>query len=100
MQIRKKTDIDTILDNFSSIAEWDAQGKKLYFIFPDRKRGGQWTLMYYTGDRFSIHGLGESYMDDAEYFFEDRLSLVSFLWDNRSAFNSAVRQAIPDKLAT
>lgn len=93
MQIKKKIDIDVILDNFSSIAHWDSLGKKHYFVFEDRKRGGQWTLMNYSNERFSVHGLGENYLDESESFFEERYGVVSFLWEHRSAFNNAVKQS-------
>ncbi|OXM85248.1 hypothetical protein [Paenibacillus rigui] len=99
MQIKKKTDIDAVLDNFSSFAQWDALGKKQYFVFPDRKRGGQWTLMHYSGDTFSVHGLGEDYRDEEEQFFEERQSIISFLWDHRSAFNSAVKLVMEKELS-
>lgn len=92
MQIKKKTDIESILDNFSSYAYWDASGEKHYLVFGDSKRGGQWTLMNYAGDRFSVHGLGEDYQDEDESFFEERESVVSFLWNNRSALSNAVKQ--------
>lgn len=93
MQIKRKADIEHVLDHFPSLAEWDKAGAKHYLVFEDRKRGGQWTLMRYNGGRFSLHGRGASYSDADERFFDDRDSLVSFLWDNRAAFNSAVRQA-------
>ncbi|UQZ82334.1 hypothetical protein SK3146_01491 [Paenibacillus konkukensis] len=92
MQIKKKSDIETLLNHFSSFAQWDVAGKKHYFVFSDRKRGGQWTLMGYPNDRFSVHGRGEDYLDEQESFFEERESIISFLWEHRSAFNSAVKQ--------
>jgi hypothetical protein len=91
MLIKKKTDIEFILDNFASLAQWDDLGEKFYLVFADRKRGGQWTLMYYSENRFSVHGLGQDYLDENELFFEDRNSVISFLWDNRAAFNAAVK---------
>ncbi|MDQ0903552.1 MULTISPECIES: hypothetical protein [unclassified Paenibacillus] len=91
MQIKKKNDIGEILDNFSSFAKWDASGEKLYLVFADNKRGGQWTLMNYSDDRFSVHGLGQDYEDEKESFFEERNSVVSFLWDNRAALKAAVK---------
>lgn len=91
MQIKKKNDIGEILDNFSSFAKWDASGEKLYLVFADNKRGGQWTLMNYSDDRFSVHGLGQDYLDEKELFFDERNSVVSFLWDNRAALKAAVK---------
>jgi hypothetical protein len=91
MQIRKKTDITFVLDNFSSLAEWDEAGAKFYFVLEDRKRGGQWTLMRYEGDRYSVHGRGSDYLDEEESFFEDNEALTAFLWNNRAAFNAAVK---------
>lgn len=90
MQIKKKIDIELILDNFSSIAQWDTLGEKFYLVFADRKRGGQWTLMNYADNRFSLHGVGKDYLDENESFFEEHNSIVSFLWDNRSAFNATI----------
>jgi hypothetical protein len=90
MQIKKKNDIGLILDNFSSFAKWDASGQKLYLVFADNKRGGQWTLMNYSGDRFSVHGQGQDYLDEKEAFFDERNSVVTFLWNNRAALKAAV----------
>lgn len=90
MQIKKKDDIGLILDNFSSYAKWDPSGQKLYLVFADNKRGGQWTLMNYNDDRFSVHGRGQDYLDEKEAFFEERNSVVSFLWNNRAALKAAV----------
>lgn len=91
MLIKKKTDIPSILENFQSLAEWDAAGQKFYFVFEDRKRGGKWTLMSYAENRFSIHGQGNDYLDEREAFFEDQSHVASFLWDNRAAYNAAVK---------
>lgn len=99
MQIKKKSDIETALNNFTSFADWDAQGNKHYLVFEDRKRGGQWTLMKAIDDRYSIHGLGPDYIDEAETFFEDRGSLVAFLWENRSVYNAAVKKLTPKQTA-
>ncbi|SEB82000.1 hypothetical protein [Paenibacillus sp. GP183] len=92
MLIKKKVDIEEILDNFSAVANWDALGEKYYIVFADNKRTGQWTLMNYVNNHFSVHGLGENYVDDNETFFEARDKVVSFLWENRSGFNAAVKQ--------
>ncbi|SEB42609.1 hypothetical protein [Paenibacillus sp. GP183] len=91
MQIKKKVDIEDLLENFSSNADWDASGEKHYIVFTDHKRNGQWTLMNYPDNRFSIHSRGENYSDEDETFFDDRDQLVSFIWDNRSAFNAALK---------
>jgi hypothetical protein len=96
MQIKKKSDIDWVLENFTSFACRDAEGGKHYLVFEDRKRGGQWTLMKYgAGHLFSIHGLGEDYKDEEETFFEERDSVAAFLWENRSVFNAAVKKLAP-----
>jgi hypothetical protein len=91
MLIKKKNDIVFILENFKELAQWDASGQKFYFVFADRKRGGQWTLMNNSDDRFSVHGLGEDYLDEHEYFFEESSQIHSFLWENRAAFNAALK---------
>jgi hypothetical protein len=91
MLIKKKTDIAFILENFNALAQWDASGEKFYFVFADRKRGGQWTLMSYPEERYSIHGLGQDYLDEAELFFDEQDQIHSFLWENRAAFNAALK---------
>ncbi|WJH34833.1 hypothetical protein N6H14_01195 [Paenibacillus sp. CC-CFT747] len=91
MQIKKKADAEFVIDRFNTVAHWDSDGEKHYFVFADRKRGGQWTLMKDGEDRFSIHGLGEDYHDEDEMFFEERSSVVSFMWENRSALNAAFK---------
>ncbi|EXX87750.1 hypothetical protein BG53_11440 [Paenibacillus darwinianus] len=94
MQIKKKSDIELILDSFPGIANWDEEREKHYLVFEDRKRGGQWTLMRYGDGQFSLHGRGEDYIDGDEMMFEDRDAVASFLWDNRSAYNAAVKQLV------
>lgn len=95
MQIKKKSDIAFILDGFEAIANWDPAGNKHYLVFEDRERGGQWTLMKYgAGDRYSVHGLGSDYHDEAETFFETPADVVAFLWDNRAVYNAAVRKVV------
>ncbi|MFD0673091.1 hypothetical protein [Cohnella sp. GCM10027633] len=93
MQIKKKTDIASVLDSFETIAAWDESGGKHYLVFEDRKRGGQWTLMKY-GDRdlYSVHGLGADYHDAEETFFGEQADVVAFLWDNRSVYNAAAKR--------
>ena len=96
MLIKKKSDISCILDSFESIASWDPAGSKHYLVFEDRKRGGQWTLMKYgESGRFSVHGLGADYRDDAESFFSATGEVVDFLWDNRAVYNAAVKRLVP-----
>ncbi|CAM4405403.1 hypothetical protein FHS16_001790 [Paenibacillus endophyticus] len=91
MLIKKKTDIHFILDHFQELSQWDSEGQKFYLVFEDRKRGGQWTLMSYGEERFSVHGLGQDYSDCQEYFFEEQAEILSFLWQNRAAFNAALK---------
>ncbi|MFD2611693.1 hypothetical protein [Paenibacillus gansuensis] len=94
MLIKKKADIDLVLETFPEVAHWDQEGRKHYFVFEDRKRGGQWTLMQYEKDLFSIHGIGLDYADEQEQFFDQPQNIVSFLWENRSAFNAAVKPMV------
>ncbi len=101
MQIKKKSDISLILDNFEKVASWDDAGGKSYIVFEDRSRGGQWTLMKYADSgRYSIHGLGADYHDDEERFFKDSTGVVSFLWDNRAVYNAAVRKITQEAAAS
>lgn len=94
MQIKKKSDIESIVDSFPSIANWDEERGKHYLVFEDRKRGGQWTLMRYADGRFSAHGRGGDYIDEDESFFDDLDAIASFLWENRSAYNAAAKQLV------
>lgn len=99
MQIKKKSDISLILENFERFANRDAAGNKSYIVFEDRVRGGQWTLMKYDDGRYSIHGLGADYHDDKEQFFEDSTGVIAFLWDNRAVYNAAARKITQEAAA-
>ncbi|SDI21651.1 hypothetical protein [Alteribacillus bidgolensis] len=83
--IKRKNDINEMLKAFDSIADYDEHGQKYYFVFQDKKRGGQWTLMK-TGNKWSIHGKGKDYCDAEEIFLTSE-EVVRFIWKNRSAVN-------------
>lgn len=100
MQIKKKSDISSILDSFEAIASWDEAGGKYYLVFEDRVRGGQWTLMKYACEgRYSVHGLGTDYHDETETFFGELADVVTFLWDNRAVYNAAVKKLVQEAAA-
>jgi len=95
--IKNKKDISLFIESFETIAQRDEQGNKLYFVFEDRKRSGQWTLMKYPTNTFSVHGLGEeihgateAYCDENETTLDEK-ELIQFLWDNRGALNEKIR---------
>ncbi|HHY22048.1 MAG TPA: hypothetical protein GX525_09280 [Bacilli bacterium] len=87
--IRKKIDISKLMMQFADFAQFDHEKEKYYFVFEDRKRNGQWTLMNKDGE-WTIHGKGEHYSD----IDEKRLSeedVLSFVWGNRGAVNEVIK---------
>ena len=91
--IRNKSDIELFLKSFRNFADYDTNGQKYYFIFDDMQRDGQWTLMLYGDEKWSLHGKGMDYCDELETFLEqDELSL--FLWKNRKMVNNSLKQSV------
>ncbi|MFX3623224.1 MAG: hypothetical protein ACE3JP_04045 [Ectobacillus sp.] len=86
--MRTKADITAILAKFSSIASYDSHLEKYYLVFPDKKRGGIYTLMK-KEEQWSIHGKGEDYCDEQETFLSEK-EVVDFLWKNRAAFRKSL----------
>lgn len=93
MNIRRKADIETLLGKFDQSMPFDDRGKKHYFVFPDGKRGGDWTLMRYADGLFTVHGRGENYCDQGECIMS-RTDLHSFLWNNRKAINESLKRQV------
>lgn len=89
--LRSKKDIEQFLMDFPQIAFYDEPGNKHYFIFEDRQRNGQWTLMFSEHTKWTIHGKGETYCDPSEQLLEPT-EIVQFVWKNRGAVNKALRQ--------
>ncbi|MCM3791429.1 hypothetical protein RG959_20610 [Domibacillus sp. 8LH] len=90
--LRSKKDIEQFSMDFPQIAFYDDQGNKHYFVFEDKQRNGQWTLMFneYT-KAWTVHGKGETYCDPDEQLLEPA-EMVKFIWKNRSSVNKVLRQ--------
>ncbi|WP_035179803.1 hypothetical protein [Alkalihalobacterium bogoriense] len=88
--ISKRVHIEQFLTSFSEFASFDSQGHKYYFVFHDRERGGQLTLMNTNGN-WSIHGKGDKYSDIAETFLAVE-EVLPLLWKHRAAVNHAIKE--------
>ena len=91
MVIRKKLDAMHFLEDFTSIASFDYEKEKHYFVFKDKDRGGQYTLMK-KGELWSIHGKGEKYCDQGETAMNNIDELLDFLWKHRSKINLSLKE--------
>ncbi|WP_050184320.1 hypothetical protein [Domibacillus robiginosus] len=90
--LKSNKDIEQFSIDFPQIAFYDEQGSKYYFVFEDKQRSGQWTLMFSEDTRaWTIHGKGETYCDPGEQLLETT-EMVRFLWKNRGSVNRALRQ--------
>ena len=87
--IRKKIDISKLMMQFADFAQYDIEKEKYYFVFDDRKRNGQWTLMNKDGE-WTVHGKGEHYSDITEKILSDK-EVLSFVWRNRGAVNEVIK---------
>lgn len=90
--IMTKKEIQTFMNQFISYAQYDTNGVKYYFIFEDRKRGGQFTLMNYASGAWSIHGRGDQYCDETETELSSA-EVESLIWQNRAAINAKLKEA-------
>lgn len=90
--IRNSNDIEQFLTDFKRFAAFDETKGKYYFVFHDKERSGQLTLML-TGDEWSTHGLGEGYCDLEETVLslEDANKLV---WLHRKAINKSIKDSL------
>ena len=90
--LKSKKDIEQFLDGFRRISLYDEQGNKHYFVFEDKKRDGQWTLMLNEWTKtWTLHGKGCTYCDPGEQLLEPT-EIVQFIWKNRGSVNKALRQ--------
>ncbi|WP_050182261.1 hypothetical protein [Domibacillus robiginosus] len=90
--IKSNKDIEQFLDDFVRISLYDEKGNKHYFVFEDKKRNGQWTLMLNEGtETWTIHGKGHTYCDPGEQVLEPT-EIVQFIWKNRGSVNNVLRQ--------
>ncbi|MBD8068521.1 hypothetical protein [Bacillus sp. PS06] len=94
MIIRKSNDVEQFLTEFSRFATYDSDSSinKYYFVFHDKERGGQITLMR-TDNGWSYHGLGEGYCDpgETEITTEEGRKLV---WLHRKAINQSIKDSL------
>ena len=93
MTIRNKRDIEKRLNEFENWANYDANGKKHYFVFPDAKRNGFWTMMKYADGVFTLHGKGETYCDQGEKVLKKE-ELQTIVWNNRRFVNEALKKQV------
>lgn len=89
-------DAKKLLDEFTKIASFDHERQKFYFVFADKERGGQYTLMK-KGTQWSIHGKGETYCDPDETMMNNFDELINFVWKHRSRINQVLKD-IPKKV--
>lgn len=90
--LKSKKDIEQFSNDFPNIALYDEQKNKHYFIFEDRERNGQWTLMLNEDKTtWTIHGKGETYCDPDEMPLDSK-EMVQFIWKNRGSVNKVLRQ--------
>ncbi len=85
------------LEEFTDIASYDYENEKHYFVFKDKERGGQYTLMK-KDERWSIHGKGENYCDDGETMMDDIDGLLLFIWKHRSKINQVLKEILNSKV--
>jgi len=93
MVIRTKKEVMNFISTFADVAKYDEQGKKHYLVFEDSERNGQWTLMRYADDTFTIHGRGDTYCDETERQLESA-ELQKFIWQWRKSINASLRKKL------
>ncbi|WP_078555297.1 hypothetical protein [Bacillus alkalicellulosilyticus] len=89
LTISKKLHIEQFLSSFTQFANFDSPQNKYYFVFEDRDRGGQMTLMNTFGV-WSIHGKGENYSDLNETLLKEE-EVITLVWKHRGAVNRAIK---------
>lgn len=90
MKITSKKDAAAWMSSFTKNARRDDVRNKQYFVFEDRQRSGQWTVMRYPDGQWTIHGKGDAYCDPDESPLSSE-ELTTFLWRNRAAVNRAMQ---------
>lgn len=96
--IKRKADVEALLQAFEQLAEFDELGQKHYFVFEDTEKEGQCTVMKYENASFSIHCKGASYCDNEEVFLELD-ELIDLLWKRRKAVNAVLRVTMKEKVS-
>lgn len=89
MIIKRKADIDSFLEEFSTFSEWD--GVKNYLSVPYKKMNGMITLLQYEDGTFTIYRKNECFWDIREVplNFEEVKDLI---WKNRRIFNEYLKK--------
>lgn len=90
LTIKSKKDITAFLEQFANIASYDEAGQKHYFVFDEKKRGGQCTLMKTADGCWTTHEKGEDYCDPDEVEQSEE-EVVKLIWNNRGAVNRVLR---------
>ncbi len=89
--ISKKVHVDEFISNFEKMASYDFEKEKHYFVFYDKERGGQLTLMKSKDNCWTIHGKGEKYCDLCETVLE-KSEVQLLIWKNRAAINQQCKK--------
>ena len=90
--IRNSNDISVFLTDFKRLATYDSEKGKYYFIFHDKERGGQLTLMLTSGI-WSTHGIGDGYCDIVETTFSEE-ECTKLVWFHRKAINKSLKETL------
>lgn len=90
MIIRSSNDIEVFLTDFTRFATYDSSKNIYYFVFQDKERGGQLTIMQ-SENEWSFHGLGEGYCDPEETKLTVEES-HKFIWLHRKAINKSIKE--------
>jgi hypothetical protein len=93
LNIRTKKDIEKFLNNLQETFEFDQEGEKYFFYFEDKERGGKLTIMNYSEDKWTYHGVGEDYCDNEETLAEKK-EIIDILWKNRKAVNEKLKNLV------
>jgi hypothetical protein len=88
--IKSKADVAQFVNAFTTFAPKDEAGNKNYFVFADKERGGELTVMQYPSGAWTTHGKGADY-NDAEETDITADALQELVWKNRSAINKALK---------
>ncbi|MCA1029585.1 hypothetical protein LCL95_00905 [Bacillus timonensis] len=92
MLIRSSVDIENFLKDFNRFASYDSTKEKHYFVFSDKRRGGQLTLML-KGVNWTVHGMGEGYCDIDETTLSAE-ECAKFVWFHRKAINQSLKECL------
>ncbi|MFC4320427.1 hypothetical protein [Litchfieldia salsa] len=92
MIIRSSSDIEMFMKDFNRFAAYDSSKNIYYFVFQDKERGGQLTLMQ-SENQWLYHGLGEGYCDPKETALTVEEN-QKFVWLHRKAINKSIKDSL------